>query len=39
LAPLSGRIRIEGRADGEPLVANDSNEHRAVNRRVDLLIQ
>ncbi len=39
LAPLSGKIRMEGRADGEPLVANDSNEHRAINRRVDLLIQ
>ena len=39
LAPLGGKIRFEGRADGEPLVANDSPEHRAINRRVDLLIQ
>ncbi len=39
LAPLGGKIRFEGRADGEPLVANDTPEHRAINRRVDLLIQ
>lgn len=36
---LNGKIRFEGRADSEPLVANDSAEHRAINRRVDLLIQ
>jgi len=39
LATISGKIRVEGRADGEPLVANDTPEHRAINRRVDLLIQ
>ncbi|WP_119628806.1 type IVB secretion system protein IcmH/DotU [Methylocaldum marinum] len=38
-ATLQGRIRFEGRADYEPLVPNDSAEHRAVNRRVDILIQ
>ncbi len=36
---LNGKIRSEGRADSESLVANDTPEHRAVNRRVDLLIQ
>ncbi len=39
LATLSGKVRFEGRADGEPLVPNDTPEHRASNRRVDLLIQ
>lgn len=38
-AALQGRIRFEGRADYEPLVPNDSAENRAVNRRVDILIQ
>lgn len=36
---LSGKLRFEGRADSESLVANDTPEHRAINRRVDLLIQ
>lgn len=36
---LSGKIRSEGRADSESLVPNDTPEHRAINRRVDLLIQ
>ena len=36
---LRGNARSEGRADGEPLVANDSNENRALNRRVDILIK
>lgn len=36
---LDGRIRFEGRADGEPLVPNDTPEHRALNRRVDILIR
>lgn len=36
---LSGKLRFEGRADNESLVANDTPEHRAINRRVDLLIQ
>lgn len=40
LAPtLAGNVRSEGRADSEPLVPNDSPEHRAINRRVDLMIQ
>ena len=40
LAPaLNGKLRSEGRADSEPLVPNDTPEHRAINRRVDLLIQ
>ena len=37
--PLRGKLRFEGRADNESLVANDTPEHRAINRRVDLLIQ
>lgn len=39
LAVPRDRMRVEGRADGEPLAPNDSSEHRAINRRVDLLIQ
>lgn len=38
-AQLHGSIRAEGRADAEPLVSNDSKEHRAINRRVDILIK
>ena len=38
-APLQGSARAEGRADGEPLEANDTPEHRAFNRRVDILIK
>ena len=38
-ANLSGSSRSEGRGDGEPLVSNDSAEHRALNRRVDILIK
>lgn len=36
---LRGTARSEGRGDAEPLVNNDSKEHRAVNRRVDILIK
>jgi type VI secretion system protein ImpK len=36
---LNGKIRFEGRADSEGLVPNDTPEHKAINRRVDLLIQ
>lgn len=32
------RIRSEGRGDSEPIASNDSREGRAVNRRIDLLI-
>lgn len=38
-AQLQGHLRAEGRADGEPLVSNDTAEHRAFNRRVDILIK
>jgi type VI secretion system protein ImpK len=30
------RLRAEGRADTEPVAANDTAEHRALNRRVDI---
>ncbi|WP_428603489.1 type VI secretion system protein TssL, long form [Sedimenticola sp.] len=33
------RIAVEGHADSEPLVPNDSPENRAINRRVELIIQ
>jgi len=39
LATQTGKIRFEGRAEGEPLAPNDTPEHRAINRRVDLQIQ
>jgi type VI secretion system protein ImpK len=38
-ASLAGQIQAEGRADNEPLAANDSDLNRALNRRVDLLIK
>lgn len=38
-AQLAGTARAEGRADGEPLEPNDSPEHRAFNRRVDILVK
>jgi type VI secretion system protein ImpK len=28
----------EGRADTQPLVANDSPEHKAMNRRVEIIL-
>ena len=34
-----GRVLIEGWADTHPLVPNDSPEHRAENRRVELLVR
>jgi len=34
-----GQVAWEGRADDEPLEPNDSPEHRARNRRVDILIR
>lgn len=34
-----GKVRAKGSADGEPLAPNDTPEHRALNRRVDILIQ
>lgn len=33
------RIAVEGHADSAPLVPNDSAENRAINRRVELIIQ
>ncbi|MEJ2393576.1 MAG: flagellar motor protein MotB [Candidatus Thiodiazotropha sp.] len=33
------RFLIQGFADSKPLVPNDSREHRALNRRVELIIQ
>jgi type VI secretion system protein ImpK len=38
-ATLGKPIRAKGSADGEPLAANDTPEHRALNRRVDISIQ
>lgn len=32
------RLRAEGRADGEPVVANDTEAHRAQNRRVEVTL-
>jgi type VI secretion system protein ImpK len=32
------RIRSEGRADAEPVVANDTAGNRALNRRVDVTL-
>lgn len=34
-----GRVTVEGHADSQPLVPNDSRENRAINRRVELIIQ
>jgi type VI secretion system protein ImpK len=42
MAPLlkePGRLSAEGRADQEPLVANDSDAHRARNRRVEIVLR
>jgi type VI secretion system protein ImpK len=42
MAPLMkapGRLSAEGRADQEPLVANDSDAHRARNRRVEIVLR
>lgn len=41
LAAVTGpedRYRVEGRGDTDPLVPNDSAEHRARNRRVDIIV-
>lgn len=34
----AARVSAEGRADGEPVVANDSAGNRALNRRVEVLL-
>ncbi|MGD9212022.1 MAG: OmpA family protein, partial [Desulfobacteraceae bacterium] len=33
------RIRFEGHGDSEPVVDNDTEEHRALNRRIDIHIR
>jgi type VI secretion system protein ImpK len=32
------RLRAEGRADGEPVVANSTPANRALNRRVEVIL-
>jgi type VI secretion system protein ImpK len=34
----AARVRAEGRADGEPLAANDTPANRALNRRVEVTL-
>ncbi len=34
-----GAARAEGLGDGQPLAPNDSAEHRALNRRVDIFVK
>jgi len=34
-----GRVMIEGHADSMPLVPNDSSANRAINRRVELILE
>ncbi|CAG1015127.1 putative lipoprotein YiaD [Burkholderiaceae bacterium] len=34
----AARVNAEGRADGEPLVANDTAANRALNRRVEITL-
>jgi chemotaxis protein MotB len=34
-----GRVMIEGHADSRPLVPNDSSVNRAINRRVELILE
>ena len=33
-----GRIEIEGRGERDPIVPNDSEEHRQMNRRVEIVL-
>ncbi|WP_156504054.1 OmpA family protein, partial [Oleiphilus sp. HI0066] len=33
------RVSVSGFADSRPLVANDSTEHRAKNRRVEIVLE
>ena len=35
---ISATIVSEGRADTQPMVANDSPEHKAMNRRVEIIL-
>ena len=34
-----GRVMVEGHADSNPLVPNDTAENRAINRRVELILE
>ena len=34
-----GRIQTEGRGERDPIVPNDSDEHRQMNRRVEIVLQ
>ena len=34
----SGRVAVEGYADTKPLVPNNSEENRAKNRRVEIIL-
>lgn len=34
----SERIEIEGRGETDPIVPNDSEEHRQMNRRVEIVL-
>jgi len=34
-----GRVMVEGHADSRPLVPNDSSANRAINRRVELILE
>lgn len=36
-ATLAGKVSYEGKADTQPLVPNDTAEHRAMNRRVEII--
>lgn len=35
----SERIEVEGRGERDPIVPNDSDEHRQMNRRVEIVLQ
>lgn len=36
---LKERIRFEGHGAGDPIAANDTEQHRALNRRIDIYIR
>jgi type VI secretion system protein ImpK len=35
---INATIVSEGRADTQPMVANDTSEHKAMNRRVEIIL-
>lgn len=37
--PFDGRLSYEGRADNQPIAANNTPENRALNRRVEIIIK